>query len=40
MSGHDVFLQDLLRRNLTLKDGKYLWPRGIRSALVYWDVNR
>ena len=39
-SEHDAFLADLVRRHLTPEDGRYLWPRGVRSALVYWDVNR
>lgn len=37
-SKYDEFLKDLLKRNLTLQDGRYVWPRGIRSALVYWHV--
>ncbi|MBN2321458.1 MAG: class I SAM-dependent methyltransferase [Acidobacteria bacterium] len=39
-SEHDDYLRDLLQHNLTPRDGKLFWPRGIRSALVYWDVNR
>lgn len=39
-SEHDDYLRDLLQNNLTPEDGKLNWPRGIRSALVYWDVNR
>jgi precorrin-6B methylase 2 len=35
---HDAFLWDLLKQNLTLEGGQCLWPRGIRSALVYWPV--
>jgi len=34
-SEHDAFLLDLLRRRLTWQDGKYVWPPGVRSALVY-----
>jgi hypothetical protein len=26
-----------LRRRLALKEEKYVWPRDVRSALVYWD---
>jgi len=37
-SEHDDFLRDLLQRSLTYQDGEYVWPRGIRAALVYWDV--
>lgn len=35
---HDAYLLDLLSRRLTAHDGKYVWPKGIHSALVYWDV--
>jgi precorrin-6B methylase 2 len=31
---HDAFLQDLLCRRLTWQDGQYVWPPGVRSALV------
>jgi len=37
-SEHDDFLIDLLRRRLTYQDGQYVWPRGVRSALIYWTV--
>jgi SAM-dependent methyltransferase len=36
---HDAFLRDLLARHLReRKDGSVIWPRGTRSALVYWDI--
>ncbi len=35
---HDAYLMDLLRRRLTWKDGRYVWPQDVRSALVYWQV--
>ena len=35
---HDAFLHDLMERRLTAVDGRYEWPRGVRSALVHWDV--
>jgi hypothetical protein len=35
---HDAYLKDLLQRRLTLKDGLYIWPPDVRSALVYWNV--
>ncbi len=35
---YDAFLRELLTRRLIKQDGQYLWPRGIRSALVYWDI--
>ncbi len=35
---HDEFLQDLLRRRLTLQDGVYVWPRAMQTALVFWRV--
>jgi 2-polyprenyl-3-methyl-5-hydroxy-6-metoxy-1,4-benzoquinol methylase len=37
---HDAYLMDLLRRRLVWKDGKYVWPPEVRSALVYWEVER
>jgi SAM-dependent methyltransferase len=35
---HDAFLWDLVQRNLTWENGEYVWPRGVRSALVSWSV--
>jgi len=35
---HDEYLMELLCRRLILKDGRYLWPPEVRSALVYWQV--
>lgn len=37
---HDAFLTDLLRRRLREEDGRFVWPPGVRSALVYWQVER
>lgn len=34
---HDRFLLDLLQRRLHQEDGQWVWPRAIRSALVYWQ---
>lgn len=34
---HDAYLADMLHKNLVYQDGCYLWPRGVRSALVYWE---
>jgi len=36
---HDDYLRDLLRRRLVWQDGKYVWPKEVRSALVYWQVD-
>jgi hypothetical protein len=36
-SEHDVFLLGLLRRRLTRQGDQLVWPRGVRSALVFWD---
>ena len=33
---HDAFLMQLIQRRLTCVDGKYVWPRATRTALVYW----
>ncbi|HKJ99222.1 MAG TPA: class I SAM-dependent methyltransferase [Desulfotignum sp.] len=39
-TSHDLFLWELLAKHLTRQnDGKYVWPKGNRSALVYWDVS-
>jgi SAM-dependent methyltransferase len=35
---HDEFLLDLLMQRLTYADGKYVWPRGMRTAFVFWQV--
>lgn len=35
---HDPFLWDLIQRELTFENGEYVWPRGVRSALVYWRI--
>lgn len=37
-SEHDGFLLDLLQRRLEQRDGQFIWPKGVRSALVFWDV--
>lgn len=37
-SDHDDFLTSLLESELIKEDGKYIWPEGVGSALVYWDV--
>lgn len=34
---HNRYLMGLLERELTLHDGQYVWPKGVRSVLVYWD---
>lgn len=36
---HDPFLMDLLNRRLTREEDRYVWPRAMRSALVYWNAN-
>jgi 2-polyprenyl-3-methyl-5-hydroxy-6-metoxy-1,4-benzoquinol methylase len=36
---YDDYLMGLLRRRLVWKDGQYVWPPEVRSALVYWEVN-
>jgi SAM-dependent methyltransferase len=36
---HDEFLSELLKRRLELKDGKYVWPRGMRTAMIFWRVD-
>jgi hypothetical protein len=34
---YDDYLMDLLRRRLTWQDNRYIWPREVRTALVYWN---
>jgi hypothetical protein len=36
-SAGDAFLFDLLKSRLTFRDGKYVWPKEVRSVLVYWE---
>lgn len=33
----DSYLYDLLKKRLIFRDGKYIWDRGVRSVLVYWQ---
>jgi SAM-dependent methyltransferase len=35
---HDEYLLGLLKRRLMWKEGKYVWPAEVRSALVYWNI--
>jgi 2-polyprenyl-3-methyl-5-hydroxy-6-metoxy-1,4-benzoquinol methylase len=35
---YDEILYRRLKEELTIVDGKYVWPQGIRSVLVYWDT--
>jgi len=37
-SEHDAFLLDLLQRRLHEEDGQLVWPRDMRSALLYWQA--
>lgn len=37
---HDGYLEALLRRRLSLVNGVYVWPRDVRSGLIYWKVER
>jgi SAM-dependent methyltransferase len=39
-SEHDAYLRGLLEEHLTYQDGQWVWPPSMRSALVYWDVER
>lgn len=36
---HDDYLRQLLQDRLTWRDNEYVWPDGMRSALVYWNVD-
>ncbi|MBN2321353.1 MAG: class I SAM-dependent methyltransferase [Acidobacteria bacterium] len=37
---HDGYLLKLLQRRLTLKNGRYIWPPEVRSALIYWHPEK
>lgn len=37
---YDSLIKPLLRERLTFKDGKYYWPDGMRSALLWWDCTQ
>lgn len=38
-SEYDGYLLELLKCRLTWKDGRYVWPPEVRSALVHWNPN-
>jgi len=35
-SAYDVLIQDTLRKRLVLSNNGYIWPDGMRSALLWW----
>lgn len=35
---HDAFLMNLVQRRLREEGGQFIWPRDMRSALVYWQA--
>jgi len=37
-SEHDEFLAELLGKRLVCENGQWVWPRSVRSALVYWET--
>ena len=37
---HDQYLKELLQRRLTFRNGRYVWPPEVRSALVYWQPEK
>ena len=37
---HDGMIMDILEERLVLRDGRYWWPDGMRSALVWWRPGR
>ena len=38
VSEHDDYLHRLLSSELIPDGDRYVWPRGVRTALVYWDT--
>lgn len=37
---HDNMIMDILKERLVLRDGRYWWPDGMRSALVWWRTGK
>jgi SAM-dependent methyltransferase len=37
---HDSMIRHFLTQRLTFREGKYRWPDGMRSALVWWDCGK
>ncbi|MFH0727539.1 MAG: methyltransferase domain-containing protein [Pseudomonadota bacterium] len=37
-SRHDDYFMGLLREKVTEENGRVVWPKETRSAMVYWDV--
>lgn len=35
---YDEYIYGRLAVELSFREGKYYWPRGVRTALIYWDV--
>jgi hypothetical protein len=35
---YDATIYRRLKEELTYVDGKFVWPPGVRSAFIYWDV--
>jgi SAM-dependent methyltransferase len=35
---HDEYLMGLLKKQLVERNGAYVWPKSVRSVLVYWSV--
>ena len=36
-TSHDDWIRQTLARRLTYKDGRYHWPDGMRSAMMWWQ---
>lgn len=36
-ASHDTFVRDTLTRRLTYTNNSYIWPDGMRSALLWWN---
>ena len=39
-TAHDDVIWETLARRLTLRDGQYYWPDGMRSAMMWWKPSR
>jgi hypothetical protein len=39
-SAHDILIHETLEKRLKHIDGSYIWPDGMRSALLWWSPKK
>jgi SAM-dependent methyltransferase len=39
-TSHDELIRETLARRLVIRDGRYCWPDGMRSAMMWWEPSR